>query len=201
MRTIRSYPRPIRSALIALATASLLTSGTVGAAVASEPDSTETIEMPMVVVGYDREIAEEHGYEIRTSPDGTEYSVLKGTPESVTPARAGAIQPMGVVTGDCGSSYVNIYNPAARRYTTTTGFGVYTAAVGYTWSVNVVGPNYNYTHRWHGALALNKVFHMSSSARQVTNRGDYTAKATGWTTHVNGAICRSLGPIDVEYIL
>ena len=159
----------------------------------------------MVVVGFDPDVARANGYEIGTRPDGTQYAIGADTSAAaVSPSQIAlpeGVSPANVVTGDCGSSYVNLYDVGTRKYRVDTGFGVYWPTVAYTWSTNVIAPSaaYNYTHRWHGLLAGNYSFPMTSTA--TISRGSWTtAKTAGYTTHANGNICRSLGPISTEAI-
>jgi len=155
----------------------------------------------MVVVGFDADIARANGFTVATRPDGTLYRVEDPVPSTPVPASQlslpSAVRPENVVTGNCGSSFVELYDVGVRRYHVSTGFGVVSPAVGYTWSTNVIAPSAadNYTHRWHGVLWGNYAFQMDGYA-DIRAGSWTTAKATGWTTHVNGDICQSLGPIS-----
>lgn len=205
----------LRLSVISVAALTMLASAST-ATMAQEPRDAEPIpedaqaelvgvvSQPMVVVGFDADVARANGYEVATKPDGTEYRVDSPNADSYTVEDLdlpSEISPADVRTGNCGSSYAFLYDVGTRTYQVDTGFGVYNAAIGYTWSANVIAPSaaYNYTHRWHGALWFNNAFEMSSTAT-ISSGSWATVKATGWTTHANGDICRSLGPIDSEAI-
>jgi hypothetical protein len=79
-------------------------------------------------VGFDAGVAAAHGYEIRTSPDGKQYSVPKGSP-------SGAVSPFNNVTGNCGESWVFEDGIGNASVSLDTGYAVYTAVVARQWRV------------------------------------------------------------------
>lgn len=175
-------------------------------------------------VGFDPEIAIANGADVRYTADGVPFlaeypdlpvmeaeAMLAGEASGPTlladptalgglPSNADAT-PDGVVTGSCGSSYIFLYDLGNRRYLVETGFQTNQPSTGYTWSANVIHPNspYNYTHRWHGVLAMNLYFEMRATA-DVRTDGWATSKATGWAVLWNGILCRSLGPTSTAWI-
>ena len=152
----------------------------------------------MALVGFDREVAAANGYEIRTDAQGVEYSVPIGTPSQET-LGGGLVTPQTTVTGNCGSSYVELYDVGTLRYHMKTGFGVTQAVVSYSWSVTITGPAYSRTYSYGGGLLLRNNWDATQTAN-VVNGGWYSAKAVGSATTPAGAVCASLGPISTEPI-
>ncbi|MBO9556618.1 hypothetical protein [Cellulomonas sp.] len=150
---------------------------------------------PMVVVGYDPDVAKAHGYAIRFTAEGMPYAVKSGP--HLTTGRGAT--PDNIVTGNCGSSWVFLYDVGALRYSVDTGFGLVSAAVSYSWAANVVGPAYNYTPAWSGALLL-KTAWSAQGARSVSLPGTYSAKSSGTAVLATGVICRSQGPVANQAI-
>lgn len=167
-----------------------------GHRVAEDADAQIALRIPMVAVGYDPAVARANGFELRRSPSGQAISVKRGHPTS-----SGTTVPLGTVGGDCGYSSVSLSNPSNLTYKVQTGFLVYTRAVGYSWSVQVTGPGYARTHKWGGLLRLASSWTGSATATIAPRqRGEYFAYASGSATLVNGLICRSNNPADVEAI-
>lgn len=77
----------------------------VGASSASPPlrlpAGAAAVRGDMHVVGFDATVAKAHGYQVRTSADGRQYSVRIGM--------AAAVSPDNQVGGNCGFSYVYEY--------------------------------------------------------------------------------------------
>lgn len=192
--------RSLRRIMLAALTAALVAIGLPSTGWAAEPSpnnpqlvSTSTV--PMTVVGYDEAVARANGYTIRFTADGTPYSVKSTT----RLGGAGGVTTQNLVTGNCGSSYVWLYDIGDKKYQVSTGFGVTVSAVQYNWYANVIGPNYNYTHTWGGGLWFSNTW--SGTAVGLVNiGGTYTVKATGHAVLSNGLICNSLGPIANESI-
>ena len=193
---IRSNSARRTRGLLALATA---TAATVGPGALHGTVPTEVTVVGMTVTGFDATVAAQNGYEIRTDSAGRQYSAPQGS-STLAPAPGDlSVAPYNVVTGNCGSSYVYLYDIGDKKYRVSTGFGVVAPAVGYTWSANVVGPRYNTTHRWTGGLFFRRTW-QGAAVSLVNVAGVHTARASGWAVLSNGAICRSLGPIDNEAI-
>jgi hypothetical protein len=81
---------------------------------------------PMKVTGYDPEVAKANGYEIRTDPQGRQYSVKVGTP-------TGGMTPANEVSGNCGVSWIYEVAQGGLRVSINTGFHVIAIAVSFEW--------------------------------------------------------------------
>lgn len=191
--------RPLAIMLVGAAVSVGLSGGPARASAPSSqtPRLMSVTRVDMVVAGFDAATAKAHGYTITTNAKGQQISVP--TAAAATSSATGSATPDNVVSGNCGSSYVFLYDIGSKKYRVATGFGVFHSAVGYLWRANVIGPRYNYTHRWSGGLLLRRTW--SGSAVGLVNvAGFHTVKASGYTALSNGAICYSLGPIDTEAI-
>lgn len=77
-------------ATAALAMSGALTTAPVASAAPVDQDgpTATSVEVGLVFKGYDKAVAEAHGYTIKTSPAGFEYSVVKdATPNRTPPHR------------------------------------------------------------------------------------------------------------------
>lgn len=106
---------------------------------------------------------------------------------------AGGVSPLSIVNGDCGSSWVWLYDVGRLKYRVDTGFAVQTSAVHYSWKATVGGKS----HTWSGGLAF-RVGWPASASGTVSSAGYYLAYATGTVTLSNGLVCKSLNPVDGE---
>jgi len=79
-------------------------------------------------VGFDASVAAAHGYEIRTGPNGKQYSVPKGSPRAT-------VSPFSNITGNCGESWVFEDGIGNASVSLDTGYAVYTAVVARQWRV------------------------------------------------------------------
>ena len=103
--------------------------GTGAPAGAAAPTAPRRVEGAMHIGRFDAAVAAAHGYEIRSYPDGTQYSVPRGATAGFAPAN--------VVTGDCGRSWVwedGIGNASVHL---DTGFNVRLPVVGRSWDVTL----------------------------------------------------------------
>lgn len=161
---------------------------------------------------FDPKVAAQHGYELRTNTKGQLVTAKVGAPietGTVLPAglpgagetpAAGTVSPMNIVTADCGSSYAWLYNDQNAKYHFSTGFGVTTSAVAYTWRAQVYSGGYIRTWNYNGGLALRRTWEGTGQV-YTTNPGKlHTADASGSATLANGVICVSGGPSDQQYI-
>lgn len=150
------------NARIAIATiaaaASLLLAGVGSTAAQAVTPSDEplnvTIESPMKVVSYDRQVAAAHGFEIRADAAGIEYSVPVGTAPTASArgarkASVAAAFPAGTTPGNCGTSFVHLTGTRAKPRMST-GFEVYTAVVFRKWGVKVSAPGVSYDYNMDG---------------------------------------------------
>lgn len=94
-------------------------------------------ESPMTIVGYDREVADQAGnsvalegeYEVLRDQDGTEISRVPF---------GGEPWPAGTVYGDCGSSYLEVYDDEGNlNGAFFTGFDVTAPAFDFSWGVSI----------------------------------------------------------------
>ena len=161
----------------------------------------------MTIVGIDDAIAARAGNRVKI---GDGYKILINGTTGVEIARVtwkGAkkqkgVSPMGLVTGNCGTSYLYLQNLGSGRYQFSTGFDLSTGyAIDFDWYVSVTAqwtyPNtgsYNFQWSDHGPLWPTQ--HWTSGWRS-----DLTEAPSG-TTHVgrvtsgrayrtDGAICYS----------
>jgi glutamyl endopeptidase len=117
---------------------------------------------------------------------------------------AKAEQPNGIVHGNCGSSWIYLYDKAdAHPVRIVTGFHVNTGAVAYSWQAAITGPqrtDIDYVAR--GTLALRTMWEDNASTPLDYPQGDYSAAvskssyAVLWT----GSVCHSGGPTAKEFL-
>jgi hypothetical protein len=117
-----------------------------------------------------------------------------------------AAQPAGVVSGNCGSSYITL-SEKANGYPVAmqTGFTVVEPAIDYSWNADINGPgNYFYGYEAGGALALDSSWEGTYDSPANEPEGIYSAlvspdlsEATLW----DGTVCTSGGPTDEEYLI
>jgi hypothetical protein len=87
-----------------------------------------TNRVPMTFTGFDREVAAENGYEIRTDATGHECSVAIGTPSGPCPTYAsqdgGDLTTQNTVYGDCGYTWL-YWRSSATAF--ETGYYIYSS--------------------------------------------------------------------------
>lgn len=110
------------------------------------PNSTR-VTTPMVVHGYDAQVAAANGYKIVTNADAAQESIPV-TAAAVAQSKQADQRRAGVqaqsaatpaVVGNCGSSWVSGVKQAHDTVAFSTGFLVYLAATHYTWTVYATG--------------------------------------------------------------
>lgn len=170
------------------------------AAGATEPSESVSVELDMALVGFDREVASANGYEIRTTPDGREYSVLIGTPSDFVPALEDtAPPPVGAgnsVNGsndtrrsNCGSSSISV-----DEYEVTTGYSVRAGVLFAKWGATVDSAtkheDFNFDHDNTGP--------MWSDHRKVSfdhkGFGGAFVNSGSFVLLTDGGLCESLQP-------
>ena len=192
-----------KAAVAGFALAVIVTLGLPGVASANADDPNQDPEVysaPMNLVGFDAEVAAAHGYEIRTTPKGRQYSVPVGTPADYVPAASetapgpatiGTPTPMGISYGNCGYSYVYVYETYVN-----TGYAVAYGVFYSKWGVKVssVGAyqDFNLDHGstgpyWDFSQGITS-YHQGSGYAEV-NPGSYAVMT-------NGGTCYSTGPQD-----
>ena len=190
MRKIRSAAI---SAAIALAALGALLVSPAGAD--TEPVHVGTLMQGMTIKGYDRAVAEANGYEIRTRPDGTEYSAKKGDLST---------QGSSTVVGNCGNSYVELWDaPGSGQADYRTGFNVSPAAISYTWWVIIRDNNGTSNRTYGGSLAARNSWTSGFERLGLYAGGNAWATVIpegSYAVLVNGAVCVSGGPGTVEWI-
>jgi hypothetical protein len=163
-----------------------------------QPPDTQ-LAIPMHVEGFDAKVAAENGYEIRTLPDGKQYSVPQNTQQGLA-VPDDAASTNNAVKGNCGESYLYFYAKGGLKGEVTTGFKVNRPAISYSWRVEVTDRAGVGTLNWDGGLAFRETWEgkrttkgASGSAVAVVNPADSYALLS------NGAICVSGGPSDSIY--
>ena len=108
----------------------------------------------------------------------------------------------GPVFGNCGFSYVDLYDVGPRRYRMDTGFGLNFAAVKYKWSVRITAPSYTRTWNYGGLLLFRTTWTNSPDAYDTIPFAAYASAfvVTGTATLANGVVCASGQPTDLEAI-
>jgi hypothetical protein len=96
-------------------------------------------------------------------------------------AAGGHATPDGSVSGNCGTSYINLYERSdGTPVRTTTGFNLTGGrrAVSYYWEWETIGPNgsgYDYYEDDGGGLALRSSWGLTHNSGKAYERGDYFA--------------------------
>ncbi|PSL45265.1 hypothetical protein B0I31_12742 [Saccharothrix carnea] len=158
-------------------------------------NATTVVEVPMRFGGFDAAVAEANGYEIRTNPDGTQYSVKKGTP--------GELTTNNVVSGNCGTSWVWLNARGNREVLIDTGFFVRDAVSTFSWTVVLDDSGGTTSHSFapfydaDGYVSLPRIvggLTVGPAAASVSPNG------SNYAILVDGSVCFSGGPYDPEYI-
>ena len=154
-----------------------------------------TVTGGMTVKGYDRAVAEANGYEIRTRPDGTEYSVKKGEMST---------QGSTTLTGNCGLSWVELWDaPGSGVADYRSGFKVTPAAISYSWWAIIRDFNGTSNRTRSGPLAARKDWDTGWERLGLFSGGNAWATVIpegSYALLVDGTICGSAGPGTVEWI-
>jgi hypothetical protein len=181
-------PRLFAPIICAVATIAMGVTSASAATSAPRASITKVTEA-MHVIGFNRQVAAAHGYEIRTAPDGTQYSVKTGSP-------AGTAIPRGVVEGPCGVSYVYEYGIGNRAVELYSGFSVILPEVGGHWQIRLSDrggtsfKNYNVAPSGNGIWQFNQVVGgLTKGPAQATVVGP-----ASFTILDNGEVCYSGGP-------
>ena len=104
--------------------------------------------------------------------------------------------------GNCGSSYITLTDkPNHYPVAMQTGFTVIAAAIGYSWSASVSGPDYAYEYESGGPLDFDSSWNGGYQSSENQAAGVYFA-AVDPTVSIavlwDGNVCFSGGPVDVE---
>lgn len=175
--------------------------GTVGLLAVPSPASARQPAVPvghvlragMVVVRFDRAVADANGYEIRVDKVGREYSVRKGSPPS-------DVAPAGdpVKDGACGVSFIWFDATGGRHASIDTGFGVNGSAIRYSWHVSIFDGIGSSTRDWGGGLFFRATWEGTSDFASGTTGYAWATvnSATSWAALTDGRVCYSVGPWD-----
>lgn len=131
-------------------------------------------------------------------PQATEKKVMSQAAQE-------AANPDVTVSGNCGSSFITVsekpnHYPVAMR----TGFTVDEPAIGYDWSAFVFGPDYFYDYESGGFLDFDSSWAGGHQSSENEAGGTYVAAvdpAASDAVLLDGVICFSAGPIDVENLV
>jgi hypothetical protein len=198
------------------------------AAPPSELKSAGTHPVGLRLAGFDADVARAHGYEVVTLPDGSQASVpaekaeaarngeyvptvgvLKTTSKRLRAAGASGVDQYAELPGDCGKSYIALWDQAAPdgKATLHTGFHLVPAAgtpLSVSWLVNITdtagSSNQPYSEldgniwgtSWIGHL---RVLQLSKGWANAT-----VVWYSSWTIAANGWFCYSYGPTVGEEI-
>ena len=154
------------------------------------------INTPMYVVGFDRRVATENGYEIRRHATGAEYSAKVGTVAGESTA-AGAL-PANEIAGNCGTSWVEFDAIGGLKAQLGTGWDVPLPAKSHQWRVSVTdqigsGRAVNVAQ---GLTPHRKSWNRVTTTQSGARGSAYALVETPYSLAVleNGAVCRSGGP-------
>ena len=111
-----------------------------------------------------------------------------------------AAHPDGIVYGNCGSSYITLTDkPNHYPVAMQTGFTVIAAAIGYSWSASVSGPDYAYEYESGGPLDFDSSWNGGYQSSENQAAGVYFA-AVDPTVSIavlwDGNVCFSGGPVQ-----
>lgn len=119
-----------------------------------------TVQSPLTLVGYDREQAARAGnkvvvegeYEVlRDAHTGAELSRVPLNPDT-----GSDVGTLGTVVGNCGSSYIELYNQTSndREGEFETGFNLVAGrrAIDFDWEIEITGPSHTYQWADHGPM-------------------------------------------------
>ncbi|SFF44840.1 hypothetical protein SAMN05216251_114153 [Actinacidiphila alni] len=122
-------------------------------------------------------------------------------------AKHANVTPDGTVTGNCGSSYIEVnYKSNGEPVHMDTGFTVNHAAVEYDWHAHISGSSgtgYDYAYHASGTLAAHSTWHGQHSSGDNYPSGTYAASVSAsgsWALLDTGSICYSGGPYDSAYL-
>jgi hypothetical protein len=152
----------------------------------------KSFETGMVVVGFDKGVAEKNGYEIRTDVAGNHYTVLAGSPPDAAPEN--------FVSGNCGDSWLYEDGVGNLCVMLRTGFTVKGRAVSYFWRVLLADNGGISYQQWSGGLLLRTDWRGERRVCGLTRGSADSWLVSGYAVLSNGAICTSLGPYSYTTI-
>lgn len=159
----------------------------------------ETQTVPMVLIGFDEEVANANGYHLVDLADGSTVSV----PNSQLSSEVGslAVTPLNTVGGNCGSSTLYMFDSGGGKAAVGTSFTVKRPAVSYQWSVTIAGSPGTYVKNF-GGLLKNRTNWTSSFTWTVPASSYYHAAVSTGSYAIlnNGGVCYSGGPTDATWV-
>ena len=171
------------------------------------PSHVTSSQRGMEVIGFNRAVAEAHGYEIVTLPDGRQASVPKAEAEHARAAGTMAgLQPDAQDTkfGTCGYSYVELDDGGGGGVAyLRTGFHVNFDAISYAWWVQITDNNGRSHQNWGSALTFQTDWTSGILKLGLYAGGDAKAEVipdNSWALLVTGSICVSGGPEVTQFI-
>jgi hypothetical protein len=198
--TGRSGTAPSRFVVLSVIVATLAMLGAGVAAAGAKPKSSAKpklsgpVSAEMKIVAFDPAVAARYGYEIRTAPDGREYSVKRDASARVLPQSAGG----GEVTGDCGTSRVRINGIGNLSDQLDTSWSVYAPVIGFTWNISIIDSGGVTVQSWGPRPGPGSPGW--SDSRTLTNMTpgpiDAQVSTDSSVLLITGAVCYSGGPRD-----
>lgn len=202
----KMFRKPILAGIVVAALALLPTTEANAITRGSGPlPNSETTFAPMVIKGYDVQVAKANGYQIVTNADGTQESVpvtaaavaQRNQTARLRVAGQAKAQASPASSGDCGSSWVSGYKSANDTVKFSTGFIVYGAGYDYSWSVYAVGTITANSWSTHGLGPATGTKSWTGAIYHVIGPGVggvpyYSASAS--VILVDGTVCYSNGP-------
>ncbi len=176
---------------LAAAAASLVAAPPVSASTGAT-GPVHAVTATMKIHGFDTDVAKAHGYEIRTAPDGRQYSVKIGSSDTLTPDNT--------VEGDCGISYIYEYGIGNRAVELYTGFQINWPGYYFYWRVRLDDRGGSSYKTWSGAIPDfgGTVWQVDVVVGGLTRGGARASVLSPQSIAVldNGGVCYSGGPYD-----
>jgi hypothetical protein len=152
----------------------------------------------MYVERFDAKVAASNGYEIKTLPDGRQYSVLRNSSTSPSSVPTGTVTVANLVKANCGESWLYFDAIGNLQGKVSTGFRVIAPAIQYGWRVDVTDQIGVGTLTWGGGLLLSKAWQGTRLTKSGA-KGYATARVNpsgSYALLVDGSICVSGAPSD-----
>lgn len=182
---------------VSLLFSSLFLALNVFSAQAAAVPQVSTATEPLSIVGFDKTVAQQHGYVIVTLPDGKQASIPEALSKLPLARIEQAVGPYNRIYGNCGYSYIYLYrNGGSFNYRVSTGFHVNTAAVAYHWQYRIQGPLsiYNKTFTHAGGLFFRHDWSAVDYRSTQGHHGRFKAQVIRAGSDVildNGSVCVS----------
>lgn len=161
---------------------------------ADSTDDVRVVEQPMVVSGYDEEVAKENGFRIDFTEEGDPYPVPV-TEEARQQVLEGGPQTQDIVPGTCGISRLFVAPSSSTNVQIDTGYTIYSTfgkPLSHTWDVDGATSSGGFTENFSGLApfygydwsASHNVYVGSSNTGTAEIRsGSRSYLNTGFTCH------------------